>query len=131
MKPIAARPPWPARLGVGLAAGAAMACVDNFAFQGEVSPIIITVLLLAVTGASGATWGRRGWVTSLAAWAIVPSAHGIKHVLRMPDTLHPNTYASIGYLAAFSLAVAVAGTACGLLLRRLAAGAASHDSKPA
>jgi hypothetical protein len=38
---------WPPRLGIGLAAGIAIAAVDNFAFEGEVSPIIIVALLLA------------------------------------------------------------------------------------
>ena len=48
---------WPARLGVGLAAGAAIVYVDNWAFEGEVSPIIIVALLLAATAMAGALWG--------------------------------------------------------------------------
>ena len=45
---------WTVRLGLGLAAGAALVCVDNFAFEGEVSPIVIVVLLLRRDGG-----GRR------------------------------------------------------------------------
>jgi hypothetical protein len=109
---------WPVRLGAGLAAGAAIAGVDNFASQGEVSPIVIVSMLLAATVTAGVVWGRRGWVAAAAAGACVPSAHLIKHVLGLPDTLQPNTYASILMLAAFTLVVAIAGTGCGILLRR-------------
>ena len=119
------------RLGAGLAAGAAIVYVDNFAFEGEVSPIIIVAMLLAATATAGAIWGRRGWVTAAAAWACVPLAHLVKHVLGLPDTLQPNTYASILVLAAFSLVVATAGTGCGVLVHRLTTGAARRESGPA
>ena len=104
-------------------------CVDNFAFEGEVSPIVIVVLLLAATAAAGAVWGRRGWVAAAAAWACVPSAHLVKHVLGLPDTLHPNTYTSILYLAAFTLVIALVGAGCGALVRLLATGASESDSR--
>lgn len=110
---------WPVQVGVGLAAGAAIAAVDNFAFEGEVSPIVIVALLLAATATAGFLWGRHGWGAALAAWAWVPLAHVVKHVLGLPDTLHPNTWASILMLAAFTLVVAAVGTGCGVLLRRL------------
>jgi hypothetical protein len=122
---------WPVRLGDGLAAGAAIAYVDNYAFDGEVSPIIVVAMLVAATAAAGAIWGWHGWVAAAAAWACVPLAHVAKHVLGLPDTMHPNTYASILQLAALSLVVATAGTGCGVLVRRLTTGAARSDSKPA
>ena len=121
----------PVRLGLGLAAGAAIVYVDNHAFEGEVSPIIIVAMLLAATATAGAIWGRRGWITAAAAWACVPLAHLVKHLLGLPDTLHPNTYTSILYLAAFTMVVATAGTGCGVLVRRLATGAARRGSRPA
>jgi len=111
---------WPTQLGAGLVAGAVIVYVDNFAFEGEVSPIIIVALLLAATAIAGAMWGRRGWMTAAATWACVPLAHVVKHALGWPDTLHPNTYTSILYLAAFTLVIATAGVGCGLLARRLA-----------
>ena len=86
---------WPARLGVGLAAGAAIVYVDNWAFEGEVSPIIIVALLLAATATAGALWGGSGWVAAAVTWVCVPLAHVAKRVLELPDTLHPNTYLSI------------------------------------
>lgn len=113
------RTTWPARLGVGLAAGVAIALVDNYAFAGEVSPIVIVGLLFAATAAAGAIWGREAWIAAAGVWACVPLAHLVKHVLGWPDTLHPNTYASILKLACFSLVVAMAGTGCGVLARRL------------
>jgi len=121
----------PMRLGVGLVAGAAIVYVDNFAFEGEVSPIIIVAMLLATTATAAAIWGRRGWVAGTVAYACVPLAHVVKHVLGLPDTLHPNTYRSIVYLAAFSLVVAATGTGCGLLVRRLFTGPVRRDSRPA
>jgi hypothetical protein len=120
---------WPVRLGAGLAAGAAIVFVDNFAFQGEVSPIIIVAMLLAAAAMIGAIWGRRGWVTAAAAWACVPLAHLVKHVLGLPDTLQPNTYTSILYLAAFTLVVSAIGVGCGVLVNLLASGGESRDSQ--
>lgn len=40
-------------LGTGLAAGLAIAAADNFASGGDVSPIVIVAMLLAVTAAGG------------------------------------------------------------------------------
>ncbi|MBE0594716.1 MAG: hypothetical protein IH616_20190, partial [Gemmatimonadales bacterium] len=48
-----------------------------------------------------------------------------------PDTLHPNTYASILLLAAFTLGVTLAGTGGGLVFRSLGTGTARSGSKPA
>ena len=117
---------WPARLGVGLGAGAGIVYLDNWAFEGEVSPLIIVALLLAATAMGGAIWGRRGWTAAAVTWACVPLAHVVKHVLDLPDTLHPNTYLSIVYLAAFTLVIATGGTACGVLGRRLATGSVEN-----
>ena len=55
----ASRSKWPTQLGLGLVAGAGIAYVDNGAFGGEVSPIIIVVLLVGATAMAGAAWGRR------------------------------------------------------------------------
>jgi len=121
---------WPVRLGVGLAAGAAIAYVDNYAFKGEASPIVIVAMMLAATATAGAIWGWRGWVTVAAAWACVPLAHVVKHVLGLPDTLHPNTDASILYLAAFSLVVAIVGSGCGVLVHDLTTGAERRGRRP-
>jgi asparagine N-glycosylation enzyme membrane subunit Stt3 len=64
-------------------------------------------MLLAVTTTAGALLGQRGWVAAAGTWVCVPLAHLVKHVLGLPDTVHPNTYASILLLAAFSLALRV------------------------
>jgi hypothetical protein len=120
------RAKWPVLLGVAVVAGAAIAAVDNFACKGEVSPIVIVVLLFATTASLGVIGGRRGWTAALVVWAWVPSVHLVKHVLGLPDSLHPNTYASILMLALFSLAVAALGTGCGVLARGLAVGSERH-----
>jgi hypothetical protein len=115
---------------VGVIGGAAVAFVDNCAFEGEASPILIIALLLAATATAGAIWGRSAWITAAAIWACVPSAHVVKHFFGLPDTLHPNTYTSILYLAAFTLVVAMVGTACGMLIRRLAVGSVRLHETP-
>lgn len=121
------------RVGLGCAAGAAIAYVDNVAFEGEVSPIVIVALLLATSATAGTLWGRGGWLAAGAAWVWVPLSHVVKHLLGLRDTLQPNTYGSIASLAAFSLGVAIAGTGFGMLLRRLAAGPGTrgHDQPSA
>lgn len=119
MKSIASRSRWPVRLGLGIACGAAIVYVDNFAFEGEVSPIVIVAMLLMATISAGAIWDWQGWVAAAVAWASVPLAHLVKHVLGLPDTLSPNTYASILLLATFTLAVATVGTALGVLISKL------------
>jgi hypothetical protein len=118
MKPI--RSKWPMQVGGGMISGAAIVYVDNCAFEGEVSPIVIVALLLAASAITGAIWGRSGWIAAAVTWACVPLAHIFKHVLGLPDSLHPNTYISILYLAAFTLVVAIVGTGCGVLARGLA-----------
>jgi len=47
------------------------------------------------------------------AW--VPAAHLAKHVLGLPDTLHPNTYRSIAMLTAFCLVVSLVAAYLGAL----------------
>lgn len=106
------------RLAAGVVAGITIALVDNVAFGGEVSPIVIVALLVAATTTFGGAWGRAGWVPALAAWSCVPLAHLIKHVLGLPDTLQPNTYTSILMLAAFTLVVATVGAWIGTVLYR-------------
>ena len=55
MKPIPSK--WPMYLGAGLVAGAAIVYVDNCAFEGEVSPLVIVV---AVAGRDSNSRGHVG-----------------------------------------------------------------------
>jgi hypothetical protein len=105
--------------GIGLGAGVVIAAIDNFAFKGEVSPFMIVAMLVAVAAASGVFWNWRGWIVTVFAWVCVPFAHLIKHVLGLPDTLHPNTYSSILMLALFTLVVSTVGLVGGVFFRRL------------
>ena len=107
------------RFSVGMLAGAAIAAVDNFAFAGEVSPIVIVAVLLLCSGFIGAIWGTRGFSVSAIVWAWLPMAHVIKHVFHLPDTIHPNTYASILKLGLFAFFVTAIGFGFGLLLHRV------------
>lgn len=53
---------WSMRLIFGLMVGGAIAYVDNVAFAGEVSPIVIVLLLLAAASMVAVVWGARGWI---------------------------------------------------------------------
>ena len=92
--------------------------MDNFAFGGEVSPIVIVALLFVATAASGVVWGSRAWPVTITAWFCLPLAHLIKHIIGMPDTIHPNTYVSILMLGVFTFVIAAVGSGCGIFLHR-------------
>ena len=108
-----------ARSAIGAVIGLAIAAVDHFAFGGEVSPIVIVGLLFSAAAASGMWWGGRAALAVVALWISLPLSHVVKRVLGWPDTLHPNTYASIFALAGFSVVVCALGLGGGVLLRRL------------
>jgi CDP-diglyceride synthetase len=113
---------WQIRLLVGLIAGAIIVYIDNFAFQGEVSPIVIVMMLLVSTITFGAIWKWQAWIAALAIWICVPMAHVVKHLLGLPDTLHPNTYPSILLLALFTLVVSAIGFFFGTFLHGISKG---------
>ena len=108
------------RVAIGCIVGIGISAVDNLAFQGEVSPIVIVALLFAATATMAASWGRRGLLPCIAAWIWLPAAHIAKHVLGLPDTLHPNTYKSVLFLALFTFAITCIGFLVGLLFHKLA-----------
>lgn len=111
---------WQMRLLVGFIVGAVIVYMDNFAFQGEVSPIVIVIMLLVSTITVGAILKRSAWMTVVIIWICVPMAHVVKHLLGLPDTLHPNTYMSILLLAVFTLVVSATGFFLGVLINRTA-----------
>ena len=110
------------RAGIGLIVGAGIAAVDNFAFGGEVSPVVIVGMLLVFGAAAGMVWGVRAAVAAAIVWVCLPMAHVLKHMLGLPDTLRPNTYLSILKLGALSFVVTAIGLGFGLALRRLLSG---------
>jgi ABC-type multidrug transport system permease subunit len=104
-------------IGVGLIAGLGIAAVDAFGSSGEVSPIVVVVMLLSATAVIGFILPWRGWTAAVATWLPIPLAHLLKLLLGLPDTLHPNTYASAFKLAAFTLLVSAIGMSCGSVVR--------------
>ena len=106
-------------VSIGLITGILISTIDNFAFEGEVSPIIIVLLLLTATLAFGATFGLRGALMSIFTWICIPLTHLIKHIFNLPDTLHPNTYTSILMLAIFTLIVSSVGIGLGIFINKL------------
>jgi hypothetical protein len=113
---------WQMRLLVGLIIGAVIVFIDNFAFQGEVSPIVIVILLFVSTIIVGTIWKWQAWIAAATVWISVPITHVIKHLLGLPDTLHPNTYTSILMLAAFTFVISAIGFLLGTLINRISKG---------
>lgn len=103
--------------GIAAVAGIAISAVENFTFRGEISPIVIVALLLLATASLGIGWGIRAWPSVAAVWFWLPATHVAKHLMGMPDTLHPNTYPSIVALAGFSLIVCCLGFFAGAAVR--------------
>jgi hypothetical protein len=113
---------WKLRLLVGLFAGAVVVFIDNFAFQGEVSPIVIVIMLLVSTITVGSLWKWHAWIAAITVWVCVPMAHVVKHLLGLPDTLRPNTYTSILMLAVFTFVISAIGFLFGALINRISKG---------
>jgi hypothetical protein len=107
------------RIFAGLVIGAIIAFVDNFSFQGEVSPIVIVVLLLVAAISIGASWKWHGLITIALMWLWLPMAHVVKKVLGLPDTLHPNTYTSILMYTIFTFAVSAIGLLLGVSINKI------------
>ncbi len=107
------------RILAGLIIGAIIAYVDNFSFQGEVSPIVIVVMLLVATITIGVSWERRGLLTSALLWLWLPMTHIVKKVLGLPDTLHPNTYASILMFTVFTFTISGIGFITGIAINKI------------
>lgn len=110
---------WPWRLATGLLMGMIITLFDNLLYEGEVSTIVIAMILLIATVTFGVMWGLSGWIAATATWVWVPGTHFVLRVFGLPDTLHPNTFSSIAKLAAFSLLVSSFGLVCGIVLRWL------------
>ena len=107
------------RIAIGVIVGAGIALVDNVAFGGEASPILIVAMLLVSASTAGIFWGTRAVLPAALVWVPLPAVHLLKHVFAMPDTIHPNTYASILKLGVFSFAVTATGLSFGLAFHRL------------
>jgi hypothetical protein len=107
------------RIVVGLIVGVIIAYVDNFSFGGEVSPIVIVVLLLVAGITIGIVWNWQALLTAAVMWLCLPMAHVLKKVLGVPDTLHPNTYTSILLFSLFTFVVSSIGLLLGVFASKL------------
>jgi hypothetical protein len=116
-------------LSTGLLAGIMIAVLDNFAAYGEVSPALIVFFLLIASAGAAVIWDTSGWITAAITWIFLPFAQLIRQFFGLPDTLHPATYASILKIAMFSMVITAAGTATGILIRRMTTGTPDTGSE--
>jgi hypothetical protein len=107
------------RILVGLIVGAIIAYVDSFLFGGEVSPIVIVVLLLGAAIAIGIIWKWYGLLTVALMWLWLPMVHVVKKALGLRDTLHPDTYTSILLFSVFTFVVSAIGFLIGVLASKI------------
>ncbi len=105
-------------VALGLLTGAFIAYADLVPIGGDDGAMVVTALLLLAGGTAGALWGRRGWKFAVGAWSCLPLVHLVMRLLSLPDGIRPDTYGSIGLLAAFTLTVTAAGTGVGLLIHQ-------------
>lgn len=52
---------WQRQIVIGIVAGVTISIIDNYAFKGEISPIVIVLMLLAASGFWGLLFGWHGW----------------------------------------------------------------------
>lgn len=104
---------------VSVVVGILLSVIDNFASGGELSPIVIVVLLFVAVLIYGLLWGWKGWNSAVATWMWLPLIHLVKRAANLPDTIHPNTFQSILLLAVFSLVVSGVGLSLGAIINRL------------
>lgn len=114
-------------IATGFLAGIIIVLVDNFAVDGEISPVVIVILLLVVSASAGIIWDTAGWITAAITWVFLPSAHLIRLFFSLPDILHPAANGSILKLAIFSMIITAAGTVTGILIRRMTTGTADPE----
>jgi hypothetical protein len=104
---------------VSAAAGITICLIDNYAMNGEISPIVIVLLLFSFVAALSAFNRNNVWLGTLLVWVWLPASHLVKHLFDLPDSIHPNTYHSILLLALFTLTVSVIGLLAGTGIRRV------------
>lgn len=109
---------WQKQIVIGLIIGLTISVIDNYAFKDELSPVVLVLMLLTVSGFSGLLFGWHGWFTVFIIWLFVPATNFIKYIFDLKSTLHPNTINSILKFTLFSFAITVIGFAIGVILRR-------------
>jgi|GEM_PF-5378839 len=104
---------------VSAVAGITISMIDNYAMNGEISPIVIVMLLFLSVTALSAFNPNNVWLNALLVWIWLPASHLIKHLLEMPDSIYPNTYKSILLLALFTFTICIVGLLIGIGIRRV------------
>ncbi len=101
--------------------GLLIAALDTAAPFGDDSSKLTILLWLMAGGSLGFVMPSRPWRWAMLVGPWLPLTHLLAHVLGLPDSIHPNTYATILTLVPVSLAVCSVGAYGGALTRRLLA----------
>lgn len=79
--------------------------------------IVIIALWILAGGVLGAMGPFKPWRWALVVALGVPTVHLIRHVLGLPDNMHPNTYLSILLISGIALCATLAGAYSGAFVR--------------
>jgi len=98
--------------------GLFISALDNYAFEGEISPIFIIMLLFLFSSGMALIINTEAYILSIIIWVFLPAVHFIKHLLGLSDSIQPNTYESILLLALVTFAVSQVGFMVGCTIRK-------------
>ncbi len=105
--------------GVGALVGLGIGLLDVSAPWGDDSAKLTILLWLVGAGVLGFLYPAQAWRWAPVVGLGVPAVHFLLHVLRMPDSLNPNTLWTILILVPVSVAVCLMGAYAGVLVRRV------------
>ena len=98
--------------------GLIISAVDNYAFGGEITPMVIILLLLLATSGMSVIVNTKAYLISIIIWFFLPAVHLIKHLCGLSDSIQPNTIKSILLLALFTFAISQIGFLIGRGIRK-------------
>jgi hypothetical protein len=100
--------------------GLFISALDNCAFGGEISPVIVIMLLFLFCAGMAFIVNTYAYLISIIIWIFLPLVHFINHLLGFTDSIQPNTYQSIFLLALVTFAVSQIGFVVGRIIRKTA-----------
>jgi hypothetical protein len=98
--------------------GLIISAVDNYAFGGEITPMVVILLLLLSTSGMSVIVNAKAYLISIIIWFFLPAVHLIKHIFGLSDTIEPNTYQSILLLALVTFLICQIGFLVGRGIRK-------------
>ncbi len=106
---------------IAVVLGVVITCVDLFADKGEISPVVVLLLLLIAGGIVGAIHSHFSLALAVLTAICLPATHLTLHFMGHKTTLQPDTVPSILMVGVVSLCAAALGVRLGAGVRRASA----------